>query len=93
MSDHSSSNRLYNNDVRDFIQAMAFYYEALIAERSSVEDPASIDEAINRGSRALSIYQDEIREAERRVVAQLREAGLEEFAAALEADDYSGLAI
>lgn len=92
MSKNPASDRLHENDVDNFREALELYKEALLAERRDVE-PELIDQAMSDARRALAIYQEEIDGAERRAVARLREAGLEDFAQALEAGEYSELAI
>ena len=105
-TDHPS-NTLYRNEVRDFRHAVELVIDECIAEerRMPPVDPESWTEAMRdrhvatleeykaQARQAESIYSRIMDAAEMRVVEELREAGLDQFADALENADYSGLAI
>jgi hypothetical protein len=94
------SNRLYRGDVADFREAVRVHLDAIDYEARQArihgygdELSAPLAEARAEANRALAIYLEEVAEAERRIVARLRAAGLDAWADALEAGTYEGLAI
>jgi hypothetical protein len=100
------SNRLYNGDVGDFSDAIRCHIACLqreIVSENPGEEPglreltkrtnATMREAISSANRACNIYDAVMRDAQSRVVADLRAAGLDDWADCLESGDYSSMAV
>jgi hypothetical protein len=101
------SNRLYGGEARDFLHATDLARASAQVERQVSRDldrrhgalpPAErIDDGLDRYEAAAitarGIYTSVMADVGPRIVAELRAAGLDDWADAYEADDYSRLAI
>jgi hypothetical protein len=83
---HCASNRLYNDEIHDFEEAMRAYAAEAIAEMDLGE---MLRKMVADAALALEIYAKH----KPQIVADLRAGGLTEIANAFESNDYTGLAI
>lgn len=106
---YHASDVLYRGEARDFPHAMELVVEECITEATHMPetDPifwteemqrkhlASLDKYKAQARTAEAIYMRVMKEAEAKVIAELRAAGgdMQQFADALESGDYSHLAI